>query len=147
MTHRQHDANRRNARRSTGPASNSGKANASRNALKHGLWGAPVLTSSEHTRWRDIRESFRDLTDDADIINSEIDDCATAQVLLERLMRLRHQTFGDGATPHSNDNVVQQLQRLVRHENRLIKHRDRLLHLLDVDEYLSFDPLSSFKTG
>lgn len=147
MPRKQHDANRQNARRSTGPASKLGKANTSRNAIKHGLWGAPVLSTPERSRWQDIRAQFLDLADEADIVSSDIDDCATAQVLLERLMGLRHQAFGDGAKTHGCDNVVQDLQRLLRHENRLIKCRDRLLHRLDVDEYLNFDPLNNFKTG
>lgn len=36
-SHRQIEANRNNANRSTGPRTTSGKANASRNALRHGL--------------------------------------------------------------------------------------------------------------
>ena len=144
MPRKQHDANRQNARRSTGPTSKLGKANMSRNAIKHGLSGAPHLTTPERTRWQDIRAQFRDLADEADIVSCDIDDCATAQVLLERIMGLRHQAFADGT---SSDNVAQQLQRLVRHENRLIKRRDQLLHRLGVDEYLNVDPMGDLNTG
>ena len=105
-----------------------------------------MLSTPERKRWQDIRVQFRDLADEVDIVSSDIDDCVTAQVLLERLMGLRHQAFGDGAEAYSNDNVVQDLQRLVRHENRLIKHRDCLLHRLDVDEYLNVGALNSLKT-
>jgi hypothetical protein len=47
-TQKQIDANRRNARKSTGPCSASGKKRASRNAFSHGLSG-PLL-GAEHRR-------------------------------------------------------------------------------------------------
>ena len=145
MPRKQHDANQRNARRSTGPTSKSGKANASRNAIKHGLSGVLVLTPSEHKRWQDIRTNFRDLTDEAYIASADIDECATAQVLLERLMELRHQAFVDAIPKSNNDIVVKQLQNLVRHEIPLLLRRDRLLRILDVDEYANFDPMVDLK--
>ena len=46
---RQIAANRRNARRSTGPRSTSGRRRSSRNAFRHGL-AAGVTTSSERTQ-------------------------------------------------------------------------------------------------
>ncbi len=46
---RQAGANRRNARRSTGPRSKGGKKRASRNSYRHGL-SAPLITTQEHAR-------------------------------------------------------------------------------------------------
>ena len=44
---RQHDANRRNAARSTGPTSAAGRARSSRNATRHGLFAKGVLLPTE----------------------------------------------------------------------------------------------------
>ncbi len=44
---KQIDANRRNARKSTGPKTSEGKARASRNATRHGLLSEDILLSSE----------------------------------------------------------------------------------------------------
>src|SRR6185436_12475157 len=46
---KQNEANRRNARSSTGPRTPAGKARSSLNALKHGLTAAQVLVPSEDT--------------------------------------------------------------------------------------------------
>jgi hypothetical protein len=47
MTEAQMNANRENAQKSTGPRSDAGKANSSRNATKHGLTAANPLLPSE----------------------------------------------------------------------------------------------------
>ncbi len=46
-TEKQKTANRRNALRSTGPASPGGKAKAARNAVQHGLRSRDVLLANE----------------------------------------------------------------------------------------------------
>src|SRR5262249_42653240 len=46
-TDRQLEANRRNAKRSTGPKTEKGKAMSSRNALKHGLTAKRTLLADE----------------------------------------------------------------------------------------------------
>jgi hypothetical protein len=49
-TDRQIAANRRNARRSTGPRSRAGRKRSSRNSFRHGL-AAGVITNAEHIKW------------------------------------------------------------------------------------------------
>ena len=63
-TERQVAANRRNARRSTGPRSRGGKERASRNSYRHGLSG-PLITTQEHaTRVENLaRKIAADATD------------------------------------------------------------------------------------
>jgi hypothetical protein len=50
------EANRRNARRSTGPRSADGKARVASNALKHGLTGTQIVLPNER---REDFEAFR----------------------------------------------------------------------------------------
>jgi hypothetical protein len=47
-TEKQIEANRRNAQKSTGPKTETGKQRASRNAAKHGLYAASVVLNSPH---------------------------------------------------------------------------------------------------
>jgi hypothetical protein len=49
-TDRQIAANRRNARRSTGPRSRAGRKRSSRNSFRHGL-AAGVITNAERIKW------------------------------------------------------------------------------------------------
>jgi hypothetical protein len=56
-TGKQLAANRRNAEKSTGPATSAGKAKSSRNALKHGLLASEVVLDEES---REEFERFRD---------------------------------------------------------------------------------------
>jgi hypothetical protein len=52
-------ANRRNAKKSTGPRTHQGRAIVSHNAVKHGLWARQALISSEKKKDFDIyREQF-----------------------------------------------------------------------------------------
>src|SRR5436190_14545210 len=56
-TPKQAQANRANARRSTGPRTAAGKARSSRNALKHGLRAETALLPGESAAdWREHRE-------------------------------------------------------------------------------------------
>lgn len=141
MPRRLHQANKLNAAKGTGPISRIGKTNASRNALKHGLSGVPVLTPSEQARWNHVREFIRELTDDLNAATSDIDDCSTAQVLLERTIILRHKAQSKPELKASGGTMVHELEKLVRFENRLIKRRNRLLAALDHDEYADADSL------
>ncbi len=53
-------ANRRNAKHSTGPATEAGKAVASRNALRHGLTARQLVCTDEHTKdFFEFAESLR----------------------------------------------------------------------------------------
>src|SRR3954464_11217987 len=52
-------ANRRNARKSTGPRTDEGKARSARNATSHGLYcAALVLPGESHELFHDLRQSY-----------------------------------------------------------------------------------------
>lgn len=137
MSPRRKIASKQNSYASTGPRSASGKASVSRNAVKHGLSGAPVLTTLEKKRWNEIRTVLNELTDEPESAIQDIDDCAITQVLIERTMSLRYQA------QCSEGRAIEQLEKLVRFENRLNKYRNRLLAILDVNEYEGIDSLNA----
>jgi hypothetical protein len=59
MTEAQMNANRENAKKSTGPRSDAGKANSSRNATKHGLTSAnPLLPGEEPDGLQRLRDDL-----------------------------------------------------------------------------------------
>jgi hypothetical protein len=59
MSQRIREANRRNARRSTGPKTPEGRAASSQNALKHGLYSTTVLLPGEdQTEFQALLDSF-----------------------------------------------------------------------------------------
>lgn len=59
-TAKQAEANRRNARKSTGPKTREGKLRASMNALKHGLCATePVVPGEDPARYRQVIEALR----------------------------------------------------------------------------------------
>jgi hypothetical protein len=76
-TERQIAANKRNAQKSTGPTTEIGRANSSRNALKHGLTAEQVTIEGEQAR--DF-EAFRD-----DILESLRPQGAIEEQLAERV--------------------------------------------------------------
>jgi hypothetical protein len=68
-TERQVSANRRNARRSTGPRSKGGKERASRNSYRHGLT-TPLITIQQHAKR--VEELARKIAaDDTDFVTQE----------------------------------------------------------------------------
>ncbi len=81
------EANRRNAQKSTGPKSRSGKARVSQNARRHGLRAQeiPFSNAEKCRRWRLLRKwtAYRQPQDDHQ--RALIERIVTAQVVLERL--------------------------------------------------------------
>lgn len=133
MTRRLVQSNRRNSAKSTGPKSPQGEAASARNAVKHGLSGTPELSDTELIRFGHLRRAFSELLNTPEMHEHDIHECAISQVLLERIIALRHRA-------HSNDSLdIHALVKLRRFENRLTKQRDRLLRMLNPDEYTHVD--------
>lgn len=83
---KQIDANRRNARKSTGPKTSEGKARASRNATKHGLLSEDILLSSEDVE--ELSELLRDeLQPVGELENHLVERISAARCKLHRLGR------------------------------------------------------------
>jgi len=80
MTPKQLDANRRNARRSTGPRTPAGKAVSRQNAMKHGLLAKDLVVASEDFRgessrdFRRLRRDFHQAWNPADRVEAELVD-------------------------------------------------------------------------
>jgi hypothetical protein len=84
-TDRQIAANRRNARRSTGPRSRAGRKRSSRNSFRHGL-AAGVITNAERIKW--IERLARKIAGDgADIVTLE-----WARTIAQAEFELEHPT-------------------------------------------------------
>jgi hypothetical protein len=85
--------------------------------------------------WFDhYRRALSDLVNTPESHELDIHKCAFSQVLLERIIDLRHRA-------HLNDQSgLHELLKLLRFENQLTKQRDGLLKILDVDEYINVDP-------
>src|SRR5579872_1527326 len=62
VSQRRLEANRKNAARSTGPRTPSGKARVARNAVKHGFFAAPARWTPQQLR--DFIETYDGLRDD-----------------------------------------------------------------------------------
>ena len=149
---RQIAANRRNARRSTGPRSSTGKKRAGRNAYRHGL-------SLNSGSIRDLAESVNNLArkiagDSTDtgvlerarmIAEAEFDLCRARRAKVELIEPLRGRGPGGGRGPvdaagfqepgkvaEAGRRVMPVLLKLDRYERRALGRRDRAIRDLSL---------------
>src|SRR5262249_16224808 len=124
---RQIAANRRNARACTGPRTSSGKARASRNALRHGLTRSvrhdPQLARKIDALARTIagREANAERREGADRI-------AAAEIELMRVRQARSELLARAATA---PDLVRRLANLDRYERRARSRRRRAIRHFD----------------
>jgi len=110
------DANRKNARKSTGPGTPAGKAIASMNAVKHGLCArTPVLPAEDRDEFLTFTERWLEELKPA---------AALEEFLAERIIGIawRLRRVGQieaGLLPSSEGLATQQLSRLNRYETSL----------------------------
>lgn len=132
-TPRQFEANRSNARASTGPRSKAGKARAGRNARRHGLSSAIAS---------DLAEALaRRIADDGagPAVMALARAFAEAQIDLDRVRKVRRHVLGrlvadpdDGAEDKvDRSKLVRQLRRLERYEHRALARRRRAIRAFD----------------
>jgi hypothetical protein len=118
---RQIEANRRNAKRSTGPKTLAGKAAVKKNALKHGLTSANVAVESEFVEHLMTSLAEGDQSERARVI-------ATATEIIMRVRQLCDQkllaafTGGEPLEPALKD-----VARLRRYEKRAISKRRKAM--------------------
>ena len=103
-TKKQPEANRRNARRSTGPRTEPGKVRASRNALRHGLTSRQVVLEDEDgAAYEELRRDLHaELRPESELERLLVNRIAAQQWRLARipaleaelLERLRHNALG-----------------------------------------------------
>ena len=92
---KQHEANRRNARKSTGPRTSEGKAAVRLNALRHGLLSTEVLLPGEdEDTFRELDERLRaELQPVGELENILVDRISAAYWRLRRLGRIEAGIF------------------------------------------------------
>lgn len=118
---RQIEANRRNARRSTGPKTAAGKAKASRNALCHGLaragaWDDGGLLS--------LVEGFISAAEPVPLDDAEV--LARARTELSRIRGIRSEMLA-AVLQSQNLKILQSLKRLERYERAARAKQKRVL--------------------
>ena len=139
-TEKQIAANRRNARRSTGPRTGAGKKRASRNSYRHGL-ATSMTSSAEHAEY--IERLARTIADNtADMVTVEcahtiahaVFDLAQIQrvkaALILREIELRCQEPSTAKTDCSAEALQRALAALIkldRYERRALVRRDRAM--------------------
>jgi hypothetical protein len=110
-TDRQIDANRSNARKSTGPRSVAGKARAAENSLKHGLVGRHIVLPNEKARkYNAFRAGiFNSLEPEGDL------ECLLADHIVADAWRLRRIPMLEAAVHRRSrhDRVIQKVQDVV----------------------------------
>lgn len=95
---RKREANRANARRSTGPRSSTGKRRASRNAVKHGLAVKLRNNPAWHTEVEDLAQAYAPGCVDA-IAMSFARNAADAQLCLQQVRHARTAFFWEFTRP------------------------------------------------
>jgi hypothetical protein len=124
-TAKQIEANRRNAKRSTGPRTASGKSKSSRNALRHGL---SLPLTIDGSTMAEIDELARLLA------HGEIDnttatvEVAAAQVDLQRIQRIRRDVLAKIDLATATPKELQHLLAIDRYETRARIRRRRALN-------------------
>ena len=122
---KQLDANRRNAQYSTGPKSENGKQNSSRNAIKHGLFAVPQSTAAHDKFTGPII---------ADLAPANAHETQIAQLIAEDHYRLnRIHEIETGIFSRSLDPLAiflehsKELERLTLYESRINRNIQRNL--------------------
>jgi hypothetical protein len=143
-TLKQIEANRRNAKRSTGPRTASGKSTSSHNALRHGL---SLPLRMDGATMAEIDELARLLA------HEEIDDTtatvevAAAQVDLQRIQRIRRNVLAKIDLAIATPKELQHLLAIDRYETRARTRRRRALSrtILGVDQMTSLSSTATPK--
>lgn len=90
---RRHAANRRNARNSTGPRSQRGKARAALNAVTHGLSGRPALDAKSREAVETLARAFAGEDADHPRVLELACQAAEAQILFVRVKEARSRVW------------------------------------------------------
>ena len=90
---RRHAANRRNARNSTGPRSQRGKARAALNAVTHGLSGRPALDAKSREAVETLARAFAGEDADHPRVLELACQAAEAQIHLARVKKVRSRVW------------------------------------------------------
>jgi hypothetical protein len=127
-------ANRNNAKKSTGPRSDAGRAVSRRNALRHGL---AVPIGNESAFGGDVEDLAKVLSNASGLqsISGVAREAAEAQLDLSRIRKIRtylYETiyFADRAAPDRLAELNDKLAKLERYERRAFSRRKRALRAM-----------------
>jgi len=124
-TDAQINANRQNARKSTGPKTEEGKASSSRNALKNGFYSREFLVRD------DEREDFErlragllaEIQPNTNIIFGLFFQLLHAEWNLHRIRRIEAGYFLQSENPYADEKLSPQLETIARHRMRFERTR------------------------
>ena len=124
-TEQQHQANRCNAQYSTGPKSENGKYNSSRNATKHGLFAIPQSTAAHDNFTAAI---IADLNPANALENQTAQLIAEDHYRLNRIREIETGLFSSGCDPATIFlQHAKELERLTLYESRISRNIQRNL--------------------
>jgi len=142
MSQIQIDANRRNAKKSTGPCTPAGKACSARNNTRHGFFTRALVLSSgpsaeDPAEFERLRAAFRnDFQPASHYERVLVDVLATCMWRARRVRRFESHLFRDASATTSPDSSApapfegNALMSLIRYENRLTRQFERAWNLL-----------------
>jgi hypothetical protein len=129
-TRKQIEANRRNARKSTGPRTAAGRAASSRNALRHGLTAyqivIPDASAVEFTAF--YRERYEALAPVDPVGEGLVERIITCEWRLRRTYRVEARLMSKIEAPYSLSLILNQLGALSRYEAALDRALQRARH-------------------
>jgi hypothetical protein len=125
---RQIAANRRNAKKSSGPRSADGKARSRRNALRHGL---SIASSAIPAFQEDVMLLARALSPAGEDIGDAALIAADAEIDLLRIRKCRAALIDESRDRAGLVDLADKLDRLERYERRAFSRRNKALRAIE----------------
>ena len=123
-TARQIEANRKNAKRSTGPRTAEGKSKSSRNAFQHGLSLPQIMDAATKA---DAENLARLLANEDENFMAAALHAAAAHLDLQRVQKIRRNKFGRMDLAIASAEDLQRLLAIDRYETRARTRRRRAM--------------------
>jgi len=128
-TDAQINANRENAKKSTGPKTPEGKARAAQNALKYGFYSKEFIVREEDLEdFEQMRECLHNEVRSVSPVASEFFmQMLHASWNLHRLRQIEERIYCEHDNPFGDENISRQLETLARHRTRFERTYSRAL--------------------
>ncbi len=122
-------ANRRNAKKSTGPRTKSGKKEVSQNARKHGLStcaaGDDVRALTEL-----LRDKLLNTSNPSALAHDQVQDVAEMELIIRRARAAKTELLRGADDPASIPDILDAYQRIDRYDRRAVSRRKSILRLI-----------------
>lgn len=100
-------ANRKNAKRSTGPKSTAGKLTVSKNAVSHGIYMKTFINEGEEARYQMFLDDLqREYPSENPIIKAQIERLAKTKTLLDRIQKTIDASFANSEDTERSDEAL-----------------------------------------